>query len=128
MYELLDEAIAALAPRSTVGETSSGEPSLWSLSRLDALRVAGVTHVKFRNANSDGAETVSDLTSDFSQLIDALPNNSRVLMDFAGLEQFCQSSIESLELFKRKLQSKGSQIALCSLEPDVRAAFFPARN
>ncbi len=125
MYDFLDEAISALAPRSTDAETKSADPELWTLNRFNALRVAGVTHVKFKTPGGENEETVGDLSKDFSQLVESLPNDSRVLVDFEGQDEFCPDSIEALSFFKRKLQSKGSQLALCNLEPGVRACFFP---
>ncbi len=126
MYDFLDEAISALAPRSTDQETNSPDPQLWSLRQLNALLVAGVTHAKFKDSNEDQGDFVKELSKDFSQLVDLLPNNSRVLLDFEGRDQFCPDSIEALAFFKRKLQSKGSQLALCNLGPSVRGSFFPS--
>lgn len=125
MYDFLDEAISALAPRSTEQQANSPDPQLWSLRQLNALLVAGVTHAKFKDAGDDQDNFVKDLSKDFSQLVDLLPNNSRVLLDFEGRDQFCPDAIEALAFFKRKLQAKGSQLALCNLGPGVRGSFFP---
>ena len=84
--------------------------------------------VTFKSSNQSENDDARQLRTDFVTLADSLVNDSRVLIDFEGVEDFCAKSIEELTLFRRKLQAKGSRIALCNLEPDVKASFSPNRN
>jgi anti-anti-sigma regulatory factor len=64
---------------------------------------------------------------DFAKLAGSLVNDSPVLIDFEGLGEFSARSVDELALFCRKLQTKGSRLALCNLGGAVRASFFPGR-
>jgi anti-anti-sigma regulatory factor len=87
-----------------------------------------VVHVKFKTRERLGAEFSIELRKDFSQLAASLVNDSRVLLDFECLSEFGCRCIDELKLFNGKLQSKGSRMVLCNLEPAVRASFFPNRS
>jgi anti-anti-sigma regulatory factor len=95
---------------------------------LAVSRSAGVTQVRFKEAQTFGEETVSDLRDDFAQLADRLGRDSKVLLDFTGVKSFSAASIGALALFNQKLQTKGSRIALCCLAPAARESFFAARS
>jgi anti-anti-sigma regulatory factor len=95
---------------------------------LSVSRSAGVTHVQFKSAQTFEEESASDLRDDFAQLADRLGKDSRVLLDFAGVTSFSASSLNALVLFNQKLQTKGSRMALCCLEPAAREAIFAARS
>ncbi len=127
MFDFLAEATRALESKSAQSVEESDDPESWSFDYLLASRSQSVIHVRFKNAECFGSETLSGLRKDFSQLAASLMNDSRVLLDFEGVQEFCADSIETLALFNRKLQSKGSRIALCNLEPSVQASFFPHR-
>ena len=128
MFDFPDEATLALASKSTRTTTESDDPASWTFQQLTASRAASVTLVKFKKPKCSDAESEGELREDLSQLADLLVNDSRVLLDFEGLHEFSSSSIDALALFNRKLQSKGSRIALCNLEPAVQASFYPNRK
>jgi hypothetical protein len=128
MFDFADEATAALASKVSPQLAESDDPSAWTFAHLFAVRSGAVVHVRFKEANAFGADTLGELQNDFTQLARRLVNDSRVLLDFTGLSEFCAASIDALALFNRKLQSKGSRIALCNLPPDVKASFFPHRK
>ena len=126
MYEFRDETIRALTPKIAKASTEVTTPESWAFKNLTVSRSAGVTHVKFKEAQNTAEEAVSRFGSDFSQLADRLGRDSKVLLDFTGLNSINSFSIGTLTRFKQELQSKGSRVALCCLEPAVREAFFVA--
>ena len=129
MFEFADEATSALASKSTRPAAESDHPEWWTFLQLTVTRSAGVTHVHFKpTTNLSEEETLAELRKDFALLADSLVNDSRVLLDFTGRSEFCAASIEALAAFNRKLQSKGSRLALCNLDPAVQASFFPDRQ
>ncbi|WP_146526630.1 hypothetical protein [Novipirellula artificiosorum] len=127
MFDLFDEANDAIASKSTRPTADCDEPESWSFQHLIASRNAGVIHVQFKKREGLDTEIPSTLRQDFSQLSDSLVNNSRILLDFECLSEFSAPCIKELKLFNEKLQSKGSRMALCHLEPAVQASFFPDR-
>ncbi len=128
MYDLRDEAVRALTPESAPSVTTATAPEKWAFTQLRVSRSAGVTHVEFKTAQSFAEEAVSDLREDFAQLADRLVRDSRVLVDFAGVESFSAAALDVLVQFKQKLQTKGSRVALCCLEPATREAMFAASS
>ena len=128
MFDFSDEAAAALASKSTRTVEDSIDPESWSLQHLVASRSAGVVHLRFKESEGLGSEFSSGLRKDLSLLADLLVNDSRVLLDFESLHEFCPRCVDELELFNARLRSKGSRMSLCKLEPAVRAAFFPNRS
>jgi MFS superfamily sulfate permease-like transporter len=126
MYDFRDEAILALTPKRDKPETESTTPKSWTLKHLAVSRSASVMHVHFKGAQTFGEKAASGLRDDFAQLADGLSKDSKVVLDFAGLKSFDSASIDALLLFKKKLQTKGSRIALCCLDPAARATFFAA--
>ena len=58
------------------------------------------------------------------ELADLLGRDSQVLLDFSGVASFNAASISALVQFNKNLQTKGSRIALCCLEPATRESFF----
>jgi hypothetical protein len=124
MYEFRDETIRALTPRIAKPTTEATALEAWVFKHLAVSRSAGVTHVKFKEAETVGEEAVSNFGSDFAQLADRLGRDSKVLLDFAGVKEFSAASIDVLVQFKQKLQTKGSRLALCCLDPAVRESFF----
>jgi len=128
MYEFQDEAIRALTPKSAIPANEGTAVESWDLKRLAVSRSANVVLVQFKNAQSCGEGTVSDLREDFSQLADTLLRDSKVLLDFVGVKSFCVASIDELILFNKKLRTKGSRIALCCLDATVQQSFFGTSN
>lgn len=130
IFEFLQEASQALASKSAREPTYSLDPDLWRFRQLDTvIRSSGVVHVTFkRNANDESKSTidhVTDLAGDLVDLAEQLPNGSRVLLDFEGVQTFNPDAVAKLTEFKSKLQHKGSRVVLCNLEPTVQASFFP---
>jgi anti-anti-sigma regulatory factor len=128
MYEFREEATRALTPQSAHPVTEATVAETWTLEHLDVSRSAQVTHVTFKKPQTFGEETASNLREDFAQLADRLVRNSSVLLDFAGIESFGAASLNALGLFKQKLQTKGSRLALCCLDPAARDCFFVNRS
>ena len=124
MYELRDEAIRALTPRSEKTATEVTAPESWTFAHLAVSRVAGVIHVQFKEPRTFDDTTANDLREDLARLTDLLGRDSKVLLDFSGVVSFPAGSITALAQFNRNLQMKGSRIALCCLEPTTRESFF----
>ena len=124
MYDFRDEAIRALTPTADRPVKEAAAPETWTFTHLVVTRSAGATHVQFKTAQSFADEAVSDLRDDFAQLADRLVRDSRVLSDFTGVKSLCAASLDVLVQFKQKLQTKGSRMALCCLEPETREAMF----
>ena len=103
-------------------------PETWNFEQLAVSRPERVTHVEFKKAATFGEETGSKLREEFAQLADRLVRNSKVLLDFAGVTSFSAASLEALVLFKKKLQIKGSRLALCCLDSAARECFFVTRS
>jgi anti-anti-sigma regulatory factor len=124
IYESLEEATRALTPKleRTARETSA--PESWTFGHLAVTRSTGVTHVQFKEASDFNETTIAGLRADFAQLADKLGMDSKVLVDFTGVELFHAAFIDALLLFSKKLRTKGSRIALCCLAPAARAFFF----
>jgi anti-anti-sigma regulatory factor len=124
IYESRDEATRALKPKLEKAATESSAPNSWTFQHLTVSRSAGVTHVQFTEAKDFGEETVAGLREDFSQLAGKLGIDSKVLVDFTGVELFSAAFIDALVVFSKKLRNKGSRIALCCLAPAAREFFF----
>jgi anti-anti-sigma regulatory factor len=126
MYEFRDEAIEALTPRSSRFEAPACNPDDWNFEQLEVTLTDNVTSVVFKEPQYTDSQTENALRNDFLSLAEKLGNNSKVLLDFTGIDAFSGTAIQAIVAFNAKLQNKGSRIALCCLEPTVRAAFFPA--
>jgi MFS superfamily sulfate permease-like transporter len=124
MYELRDEAIRALTPKSATTATEATAPESWTFVHLAVSRAKGVIDVQFKEPRTFEDGTASDLREDLMRLADLLGRDSKVLLDFSGVVSFNAASISALIQFNRNLQTKGSRIALCCLEPTTREAFF----
>ena len=48
MYELREEAVQAMTPRSKKTATEATPPESWTFTHLDVLRSAGIMHVQFK--------------------------------------------------------------------------------
>ena len=96
-----------------------------------ALRLPGDPQnliVLSKKAQTFEEQTASTLREDFAQLADRLARNSRVLLDFAGVMSLGATFLDAFVLFNRNLQTKGSRMALCCLDPAVRKLFFATRS
>ena len=128
MFDTYDEAARSLESRSLqkVDQQSHEPDEVWTFQCLTVSRDGRVIQVNFNSPNRPEHNQVHNLRADFTQLADSLVNDSPVLMDFEGLEEFSASSVDELALFLRKLRSKGGRMAPCNLGPAVRASFFPS--
>ena len=68
-----------------------------------------------------------ELSGDFSHLADRVANNSSIPLDFEGVSDFDVGCIEVLTRLEQRLNSKGSQLALCKLNEAAQAEFFSNR-
>lgn len=127
MYDFFDEALRVLTSQGQQTAAAVPIPESCVFTHLAASRDAGVTHIRFKTATSLGNGIASELHDDFDTLAETLERDSKVLFDFDGVASFDRSSINELILFRKKLYIKGSRMALCSLGPTVRDAFFAAR-
>ncbi len=127
MYEFRDEAVTALTPRQVRQKVDSADPSLWTFANFTTSRADAVTLVTFKQAMDTNHESTVKIADELSLIARSLSIDSRVVIDFAGVQEFAPESIEALAQFQGVLQSRGSQVALCNLESDVRASFFPKR-
>ena len=127
MYDFPDEAVRALIPKPWLTETKAAPPQSWTLQHLDVSNSANVTRVKFKEAATFGDVTISELREDFGQLAEGLYRDSKVLLDFAGVESISPAAINALAQFNERLRTKGSRMVLCSLDPTARDCFFVAR-
>jgi anti-anti-sigma regulatory factor len=124
IYESREEAIHAMTPKVEKAAMDSSALGSWKFEHLIVSRSAGVTHVQFTEAKEFEEATVSGLCRDFAQLANSLGIDSKVLVDFTGVELFSRPFIDALVSFSRQLRTKGSRIALCCLAPAARAFFF----
>ena len=127
MYDSRDEATHALTPKAERRATEATAPETWVFKHLAVSRSAGVTRVEFTDTKTFGDENVSELAEDFARLANLLDRDNKVLVDFTGVESLSPEFIDALIVFYDKLRTKGSRLALCSLEPGARQSFFVAR-
>lgn len=129
MFDTYSEAARSLESKSrpSIVQQSQETGEVWTFQCLTVSREGRVIEVTFNSPKLAEQDTVRDLRADFAKLANSLVNDSQVLMNFEGLEDFSARSVDELALFLRKLRSKGSRIALCNLGPSVRASFFPSR-
>ena len=123
MYDLRDEAARALTPRVERPTGDITSPLCWAVKYLTVCRIAGITHIRFQGTQDFGDETLNDLRQDFARVADVLDRDSKVVLDFSDVVSFDAGAINAVALFHRKLQTKGSRIALW-LAPAVRTSFF----
>ena len=127
MYDFHDEAVRALTPKTASPVTDAIDSNSWDFKFLAASRAASVTHVGFKKDQALRNGAANDLREDFAQLTDKLTIDSKVLLDFTGLNSFSAASIDMLVSFSKNLRHKGSRMALCCLNSTVRDSFFAAR-
>ena len=130
MFDFLAEATAALGSRSIRLEGESAEPiepETQTFQHLVAFRKTRVVHLKYHQPGQLDTHCSQQLRVDLAEVLDSLPNNSRVLFDFEGVTEFGAECIGELTWFNSKIRAKGGQLVLCNLESSVRAGFFPHR-
>lgn len=128
MYDLCDEAVLALTPKSEQAATESTPPASAEFRHLAVSRSAGVTHVRFKGKREFSEEASDDLRSDFALLAERLDRDSKILLDFTGVSLFASGHAEAIALRNQRLRMKGSRIVLCCLAPAVRDSFFPTSS
>lgn len=124
IYELHDEAAWELMPKGNKAGNDVAALETWPFKQLVVSRLAGITQVRYKEAAILAPEIVTQVQDDFMQLADKLSGNSRVLIDFTGVQAFGSAGISALILFNRKLHVRGSRMVLCCLDANVRATFF----
>lgn len=124
MYEQRDEALDALTPRTEKTATEVTAPETWDFAYLQASRVADKILLRFKGTQIFDDSVLGALRDDLTRLTGFLGRDSRLLLDFSDVTLFNAAAIRELAQFSRNLQSKGSRVVLCCLEPDVSAAFF----
>jgi hypothetical protein len=105
IYESREEATQAMTPKVEKAAMDSSALSSWQFEHLIVSRSAGVTHVRFTAAKDFEEATVSGLRRDFAQLADTLGIDSKVLVDFTGVELFSTPFIDALVVFSRQLRT-----------------------
>lgn len=128
MYEFRDEAIIALTPKENGRATEAAAQEPGATKHFAVSYAAHITVVEFQSVEAFIEETANELRSSFTQFADMLDKDSKVLLDFTGVTTFNANAINELAIFKRKLQIKGSRIALCCLAPTVHKSFFRGSN
>ncbi len=128
MFDFLQEATQALLSKSRRPSLVKTDANLWTFLRLNVSQTDSVIHVTFKKTDQDAESALEDLGKDLNLMANSLDIDSQVVVDFEGLQEFSPESIALLGVFSRRLQSKGSRITLCNLEPSVREAFFPPRK
>lgn len=98
-----------------------------TFNQLSVTLLEYVVRVEFLS-ESYGPENLPELRQDFSQLSDALALNSKVLIDFDIVQEFCAEAIDAMADFNKEIRNKGSRIVLCCIIPNVLENFFPARQ
>jgi hypothetical protein len=126
MFEFYDEAVATLSlrPRNT--------PELDTISdiafeQITVSQSEKIIRVAFKQSSIDDPSSTCLLREDLVQLAAMLPNDSRVIFDFDGVEHFSGASLETLEFFYRRLKVKGSRLLLCNLTAEAKSTFYPPR-
>ena len=128
MYDFLDEAILAVAATTSIPTTMPVFAEGQGMTYLDLTQGDGVTRVVFRGNEAVGQEALPGLRNDLALLAENLPKDSKIVIDFEGVESFSATAIDELARFNQKLKNKGSRTVLCCLAPAVREAFFPQRS
>lgn len=126
MYDFYDEAADKHNVRS--GDTTPvSELESTEFNHLAVTQADRIVRIAFRNGEVAEDPTTCPYREEFARLASLLRNDSRVIVDFAGVAQFPAISIDTLETFDRRLKSKGSRLILCNLQSEVKAVFYPAR-
>jgi anti-anti-sigma regulatory factor len=124
IYDTRDEAGWELLPKEQKQVNDAAASESWSFKRLNVSQYAGIIQVEFKDAAILAPEIAAELQEDLFQLADKLGGNSRVLLDFTGVQEFGPAGINTLNLFNRRLKNRGSRMVLCCLDPNVRTTFF----
>ena len=126
IYESRDEAAWELMPKTHKAANDVVDSESWSFKHLVVSQIAGIIQVQFCEAALLAQELVAQIQDDLAHLAEKLNGNSRVLLDFTGVQMFGTAGINALIGFNKKLQIRGSRMVLCCLDTNVRASFFVA--
>jgi anti-anti-sigma factor len=126
IYEMRDEAAWELMPKGNKAADGAAAVDTWSFQQLIVSRLAGIMEVRFKEADLATPEIVTQVQDELVQLADKLSGNSRVLIDFTGVQSFDSSGINALTQFNKRLLIRGSRMVLCCMDTNVRASFFAA--
>jgi hypothetical protein len=124
IYETVDEGIQELVARGEKAAPSFPDSESWRFTLLDVKCEAGLTLVRFKQPRLDTPQIAAEVSDDFSKLEGFLTRDSRVLLDFTGVESVNPNLLTALALFDKRLRIKGSRIVLCSIGQNVRESFW----
>jgi anti-anti-sigma regulatory factor len=124
MYDFRDEAVDAIRPNSAKAVADSTVPESWTFRHLVVSRSDNVTIVQFNCLTAANNEVVALLRDDLQQLAEKLERDTKMVLDFSGVDTFQPACCLELYRLSKKLQMKGSRMVLCSLSPSVRESFF----
>ena len=124
IYESRDEAGWELMPKAHKDVNDIAASETWSFKQLNVSHLAGIIQIQFKEADLSAPEIIAEVQDDFAQLADKLSGNSRVLIDFTGVQMFGSAGINALIMFNRRLKIRGSRMVLSCLDANVRATFF----
>ena len=127
IYGSRTDAIEALTPKNS----PPTENSVLASETFKSLSVSNLEHVvriEFVGTECYDLETLPELREDFLRLSQALALNSKVLIDFHGVQAFCPECIKTIVEFNARLRNKGSRVVLSCISSEVLVTFFPARR
>jgi anti-anti-sigma regulatory factor len=124
MFDFREEAIQTLTPKVRTDDNDDTPPGSWTFKVLNVSRTDGVTHAQFKEVTTFDDSTMTTCREDFAQFAQNLGRDSKVVLDFTGVESLHPGFIEMLILFNKRLKIKGSRVALCCLAPLAKESFF----
>ena len=124
IYETRDEAAWELMPKGNKVGQDVAPAETQSFKQITVSRLAGIIQIRFNEDTIEAQDIVTQVQDDLVQLADQLSGNSRVLIDFTGVQVFGTAGINALMAFNKKLHIRGSRMVLCCFEPNVRTIFF----
>lgn len=127
MFEYHEEAAAALTVKGRDSARVPGQADGESFDHLSVTTLENIVHVRFSSPDSNDSDESRQLRHDLARLAKCLQNDSRVILDFAGVATFSSASVAALETFYQRLKNKGSRLVLCNLEDDAKMSFYPQR-
>lgn len=124
MFENRDEAIQHLTPNSAHSVPDASVLDASTYKTLLVAQLGCILHLSFVGSITDQTGELEDLSREFDHLASNVERGSRILLDFAGVESFDPSAIDTLVLLNKRLRNKGSRIVLCSVSRNAKKSFF----
>lgn len=126
IYDHRDEAGRSLLSKAAPPEFEGVDPAELNYDTLHVSREATVICVGFTVTSLTTTADAASLREDLARLVESLPRGSKVLLDFAHVDELSAAMVGILIDFDKLLRPKGSRMAICELSEDIRAAFFDA--